>query len=427
MPRPARPVAVSLALLALVLGPGSAARAVEAPPADGTGVVVDALRWVDGEPQLETRTATDARSAGRVVRELEADPDVTSAQVRTTYRLDPVGAGTLPERTLLASDPYLSYAYHLDSVHAYPAWSTTRGAGLTVAVLDSGVDATQPDLTGRVRDGGNFAEGTDIGEHGTEVATVVAGAYRNAHGAAGVAPEVEILAVRVCTPLGCPSNAVVEGIAAAVDAGADVLNLSLGGETYNRTTAAAVAYAIGKGVVVVASAGNSGDQGNPLEYPASYPGVVSVSASARDGSAAPWAQHNDLVDLSAPGEAIPAGEPGSAGRYPYVPVSGTSFSAPQVAAAAALVRAVAPRATVAEVEGVLRSTTTPQSWGPGYGTGMLDVAAAVAKARTTAAATAPAPTTTPAPAPAPTTTTPAPAVTVTRGARSARPVPVVRP
>jgi subtilisin family serine protease len=335
--KPVRTATLTTALLTLTLVSGSAAQAVEITPTTGAGVQVDALRWVDGKPQLETRTAADAGAAQRLVTRMQADPTMSAAQVRTTYDLAPTETEALPGRTLKATDPYLSYAYHLKSINAYDAWTSTEGTGLTVAVLDSGVDRSQPDLADRVLDGGNFAAGTDIGEHGTEVATVVAGAYQNAYGAAGVAPDVTILAIRVCEPQGCASNAVVQGITAAVDQGADVINLSLGGETYNRTTAAAVAYAIGEGVVVVAAAGNSGAEGNPLEYPASYPGVISVSASTSTGTAAAWAQHNDLVDLSAPGEKIPVGEPGSAGRYLYASAVGTSFSAPQVAAAAALV------------------------------------------------------------------------------------------
>ena len=389
MPQFLRTATVASALLALTLVPGSAAHAVEITPADGPGVQVDALRWVDGRPQLETRTATDPAAAQRLAATMEADPAVSAAQVRTSYALAPTDATPLTGRTLKATDPYLSYAYHLGSIHAYDAWPTTRGTGLTVAVLDSGVDANQPDIAGRVIDGGNFAAGTDIGEHGTEVSTVIAGAYQNAYGAAGVAPDVKILAIRVCEPEGCASDAVVEGITAAVDQGADVVNLSLGGETYNSTTAAAVAYAIGKGVVVVASAGNSGDTGNPLEYPASYPGVISVSASTSTGTPAPWAQHNTLVDLSAPGDKIPVGKPLSSGRYVYASASGTSFSAPQVSAAAALVRSVAPRASVAQVEDVLRTTATPESWDGGYGTGMLDVGAAVAAAKASVTASAP--------------------------------------
>ncbi|MGI4895147.1 MAG: S8 family peptidase, partial [Janthinobacterium lividum] len=217
---------------------------------------------------------------------------------------------------------------------------------------------------------------TDIDTHGTEVATVIAGAFGNTYGAAGVAPDVDVLSVRVCAPAGCRSDAVARGIIYAADAGADVINLSLGGDE-NAVTADAVAYALGKGCVVVASAGNSGDTGNATEYPASYPGVLSVSAAALDGTAAAWAEHNSDVDLTAPGEEIPAGQP-AAQNYAYVAASGTSFSAPQVSAAAALVRSVAPSATPAQVGTWLTSTASPRSsWPAGYGTGMLDVAAAV--------------------------------------------------
>jgi subtilisin family serine protease len=376
---------------------------------------VDALRWVGGRPQVETRTATGQAAAARLVRTLDADPAVSDAQVRTTYQLTPTGSTGLPTRRLLATDPYLRYAYHLTAVDAYAAWSTTRGAGTKVAVLDSGVDGTQPDLVGRVQQIGNFTTESDaiVVDHGTEVATVVAGAYGNGVGSAGVAPDVTILAGKVCEQSGCSSDAIVAGITAAVKAGANVVNLSLGGPDYNRTIAAAVDWATAQGVVVVASAGNSGDQGNPVEYPAAYPGVVSVSASTTAGAAAAWAQHNASVDLSAPGEAIPAGAPGKSGSYAYLSVSGTSFSAPQVSAAAALLHTVAPRADVATVTGWLTGTVAKKAWPDGYGAGMLDVAAAVKAAQ--AAQTAP----------PPSTGTSSGTATVPRVRRPLRPVPVV--
>ena len=395
MRKPVRPALITAGTSAVLL---CAALAATAPAAAGTptaatataatatGYPVDVLSYVDGHPVVTTRTATSRAGAELLAAHLAADPSVTSAQPRTTYALEPGGAAPLDPggRLLLATDPYLKHAAHLTAIDAYPAWARTTGTGTTVAVLDTGVDPGTPDLTGRVTTGANFASGTDIGTHGTEVATVLAGAYGNSAGAAGVAPGVDVLAVRVCSPTGCASDAVAKGIISAVDAGADVVNLSLGGPDQNSVTAAAVGYALGKGVVVVASAGNSGDTDNAVEYPASYPGVISVSAAAADGSAARWAQHNSSVDLSAPGEGVPAGGPASE-RYAYFAVAGTSFSAPQVAAAAALVRSVAPSASAAQVETWLARTASPRSgWPSGYGAGMLDVAAAVAAAATPA-------------------------------------------
>ncbi|WP_432574482.1 S8 family peptidase [Kineococcus sp. SYSU DK005] len=383
---PLRTAALALGCALLALPPGAAAAA----PA-GPGVPVDLLRRVGDRLVLETVTAPGAAAAERLADELDADPAVSSAEPRTTYRLTPTAGERLGGPLLLATDPYLRYATHLDEIAAPAAWATTTGRGVTVAVLDSGVDPTAPDLAGRVLPGANLAAGTDIGTHGTQVATVVAGARGNAHGAIGVAPEVEVLPVRVCTPDGCAGDAVARGILWAADHGAEVLNLSLGGETYSRVTADAVQYAIGKGVVVVASAGNSGDRGNPVEYPASYPGVVSVSASAAGGGAAPWAQHNDSVDLSAPGEQVVVGGPAAEG-HAYFLARGTSFSAPQVAAAAALVRSVNTTATAAQVEGFLEATAAPRpSWPAGYGAGMLDVAAAVRAAATPVTTSSPAP------------------------------------
>ncbi|NIZ90502.1 S8 family serine peptidase [Kineococcus rubinsiae] len=363
--------------LPLAAPQSSAPRSSTPQPADD-GVVVDVLRYDHGRPHVRSVTVADDASAQRLVDRLGDDPSVAVAAVETTYHLSAVARPA-------AADPLLGRATHLAAIRASAAWPTTTGVGTVVAVLDSGVDPDQPDLVGRVTVGRNFADGTDIGEHGTMVSTVVAGARDNGVGAAGVAPGTSVLAVRVCAPAGCTSSSIANGITYAADRGAAVINLSLGGPDASLVVQRAVDYAIGKGSVVVASAGNYGapcapgqsdECGNPLEYPAAYPGVVAVS-SGDAGGAQSWAEHGDHVDLSAPGSAVVVGLPASQGHQ-YALAAGTSFSAPMVSAAAALVRSVAPATSVAAVEQVLRGTAQPQrGWPAGYGTGLLDVGAAV--------------------------------------------------
>ncbi|MFB9377664.1 S8 family serine peptidase [Kineococcus gynurae] len=346
-------------------------------------VAVDVLRTDSGTPRISTVTVTGEAAADRLVDSLQSRG--VAADVATTYRLSAV-------------DPLLARATHLQTVRAPQAWGTTQGRGVVVAVLDSGVDATQPDLRGRVLAGANFADGpaSDIGEHGTMVATVLAGGYDNGVGAAGVSPAVTVLPVRVCGSEECSSGAIANGIVWAADQGASVVNLSLGGPTTSRVVQEAVAYANRKGAVIVASAGNAGEDcrtapdqnmcGNFVAYPASYPGVISVSAGDRDGVPV-WAEHNSAVDLSAPGTSVVVGEPLMDGRYGYALADGTSFSAPMVSAAAALARAVAPRSTPDQVATWITSNAARQpNWPVGYGAGLLDVGATVAAASAATAA-----------------------------------------
>jgi len=391
-PRPAGRLVALLGAAPLVVllpfataaGPAAAQTpALTATPASAAdGVVVDVLRYQGGRPHVQPVTVADDASARRLLDRLDDDPRVAVASVETTYHL---GAVAQPA----ATDPLLSRATHLAAVHAPAAWATTTGAGTVVAVLDSGVDPDQPDLAGRVTVGPNYADGTDIGDHGTMVSTVLAGARGNGVGAAGVAPDVSLLSVRVCAPAGCQSSSIANGITYAADHGAAVINLSLGGPDASPVVQRAVDYALGKGAVVVASAGNYGtpcaagqvdECGNPLEYPAAYPGVVSVSSGDAAGAQS-WAEHGPLVDLSAPGAGILVGLPGS-DDFRYALAAGTSFSAPMVSAAAALVKTVAPATSAADVASMLRGTAAPQrTWPAGYGAGLLDVAAAVAAAK----------------------------------------------
>jgi len=398
--RVARTVAFAVAGLLLPLAAPVPASASAVP----TGpVTVDVLTVLDGRATVSTRTASSPAAADRLVDRLEADPQVAAADLGTTYQVTAtprgVDGGATPRGVDVRStacvtrgtDPYLGCAVHLPAIAAPAAWATTSGAGTTVAVLDTGVDATAPDLAGKVTTGPNFADGTDLGQHGTWVATVIAGTRGNAYGAVGVAPATRVLGIRVCSAAGCDSAAVAQGILHAADAGAQVVNLSLGGQDRSAVMEQAVDYALAKGVVVVAAAGNSGDEGNPVEYPAAFDGVISVAATDSTGTAVTaWSQHNGAVDLSAPGESVAAGGP-EASDYAYVAVDGTSFSAPMVSGAAALVRSVNSTLTPAQLESLLeRTARVPAGWpAAGYGSGVLDVSAAVSAAVAPPAPTVP--------------------------------------
>src|SRR5438067_4552539 len=173
----------------------------------------------------------------------------------------------------------------LADFHAQRAWELSTGAGVIVAVVDSGVEAGHPDLQGQVAPGVDFVDGPphdgtlDVDGHGTGMASIIAGTGHGlgGRGMVGLAPGARILPVRVLGA-GTPGERTGDAIRYAADHGARVINLSLGGsdpEPHSlRDMEDAVRHAIGRDAVVVASAGNSGDSGNPLDYPAAIPGVV---------------------------------------------------------------------------------------------------------------------------------------------------------
>jgi subtilisin family serine protease len=162
------------------------------------------------------------------------------------------------------------------------AWTLTRGAGVTVAVLDSGVDASVPQLAGRVLPGADVIGGSGRGDsdcvgHGTFVAGLIAAQPTPGIGFTGLAPDVRILPVRQTTNgRDGDSASLAQAILAAVTGGAQVVNISLAADAPSDQLKSAVDFALQHGVVLVAAAANSAQQGNPLTYPAAYPGVIAV-------------------------------------------------------------------------------------------------------------------------------------------------------
>ncbi|MFU8872131.1 type VII secretion-associated serine protease mycosin [Micromonospora sp. SL4-19] len=257
------------------------------------------------------------------------------------------------------------------------------GAGVIIAVVDSGVDRTHPQLAGRVLAGADFldpgGDGTrDCAGHGTGVASIISATPRSGVAFRGLAPGARILPVRVS------EQQVVEGresgrtvgaagfaraIRWAVDHDADVLNLSVVLYADSPAVRLAIEYALRRDVVVVAAAGNLHDGGDPRPYPAAYNGVLGVGAIGADGARSAFSQTGPYVDLVAPGSDVLMAAPGQGHHR----AEGTSYAAPFVAATAALLRQYRPELTAAEVARRIVDNADPTpGHGDGYGAGALN-------------------------------------------------------
>jgi subtilisin family serine protease len=255
------------------------------------------------------------------------------------------------------NDPKYPAQWHLQHIHTPEAWSTTTGApGILVAVIDSGVDALHPDLAAQLVPGWNFLTGTsDTGDqvgHGTAVAGTLAALSDNGIGVAGVSWHSQILPVAVVDMY---EQAAYSDIAAAIqyaaDRGARIINVSIGGQAQSSTLQAAVDYASARGALIFASAMNNASS-TPY-YPAACDGVVAVAATDATDHRASFSNFGDWITLTAPGVDILTTSMG--GGYGYW--SGTSFASPIAAGVAALVLAVKPSATNAELRQLLVNTS----------------------------------------------------------------------
>lgn len=310
---------------------------------------------------------------------LAADPEVAYAQPNYRYHL---------LRTV--NDPLSTFQYALNKINAYGAWDVTTGnSNIKIAIIDSGVRLSHPEFAGRVLPGYDFfnndSDPSDDVGHGTHVAGIAAAAGDNGEGISGVCWQCSILPIKVGGEEGIPNDALALGIRWAADQGARVINLSLGGEEDAPIIHDAIKYAVGKNVVVVVAAGNSADDGNPVEYPAAYEEVIAVGATDQNDQRAFFSQIQPYVDVSAPGWNI-ASTWNESRELPllYISESGTSMAAPYVAGLAGLLLSINPNLDVNGVRSILMGSTDDLG-APGadweFGTGRINAARAVAAVR----------------------------------------------
>jgi thermitase len=237
----------------------------------------------------------------------------------------------------IPSDTDWNLQYGLVNIHAPQGWDYSTGSSaVTIAILDSGVDLSHPDLAGKIVPGYDFVNNDAIAQddfgHGTHVAGIAAASGNNSLGIAGVSWGARIMPVKVLNASGNGSFAnVAAGIAWAADNGAQVINLSLGGASPSTVLQDAVNYAYGKGVVLVAAAGNTGS--NFVLYPAHYPNVIAVGAVDGANNHAGFSNYGPELSLVAPGASIYSTV---IGGYGYK--NGTSMAAPYVSGLAAILR-----------------------------------------------------------------------------------------
>lgn len=347
-----RLISTLFAILAIALALGFASSGSSAPPAQGASFVPDevlvkfrpeappgVLTDVAGTHHISaaqpiagigvTRLKLSASSGGAeaVVSALNHNPNVEYAELN--YIASTV---TTP------NDPYFTggFQWNLVKTQAPSAWDITTGSpSVSVAVLDTGVDLTHPDLQGKVVASVNFSDSTtasDVNGHGTHVAGIIGAATNNGQGIAGMGYNTSVMNVKVMGDNGTGGDSwIAQGIVWSADHGAQVINMSLGASFPSSTLEDAINYAWGKGVVVVAAAGNEGS--NAPFYPAFYPNVIAVASTDMFDNLAPSSDYGDWVDVAAPGGNIYSTLPNNR----YASLSGTSMASPHVAGLAGLV------------------------------------------------------------------------------------------
>jgi subtilisin family serine protease len=368
-----------IALVAAAAVPVSAQEPPRRPPPAGRfaagRILVKFKPGVGGLSAQRTLTAQSLSVAGSVpsldVLKVSVKPGQELAEV-AALRGDPNVLYAEPDYIALAqtipNDPYYASQWGLSKIDAPTAWDLTTGSSaVVIAIVDTGIDLDHEDFScaGKLTSArwnfvaDNSNPDDDYG-HGTHVAGIAAACSNNGKGVAGVAWGARLMPVKVLDASGSGYYSdVAAGITYAVDHGARIVNLSLGGTSGSTTLATAVQYAHDHGVLVVAAAGNCAQDGpqcnyldNPIIYPAAYPTVLAVAATNSNDNWADFSEHQPYVDVAAPGVDIYSTY--FDGGYTFM--NGTSMAAPHVSGLAALLWSLVPSLTVDQVESIIEST-----------------------------------------------------------------------
>jgi thermitase len=301
---------------------------------------------VDSIPQIDVRVL-QLRTANRdrVLQALQHNPNIEFAELNSI---------AAPSAT--TNDPYVvsGTEWHLAKIQALQAWDISIGTNAIVAICDTGVDPTQPDLVGKLLPGYNFyANNTNTSDdlgHGTEVAGTAAAQGNNGIGVAGVAWNALILRIKISAPDGSASYSnIANAFTYAVDHGARVINISFAGSSSSSTLQSAADYVWNHNGVIFAAGGNAGT--SAPQYPAACKGVIAVSATESDDTLATWSSYGSDISLSAPGDYILTTLMGGG----YAGAGGTSFSSPVAAGCAALLVGYNPQLTNSGIVNLLEN------------------------------------------------------------------------
>lgn len=294
-------------------------------------------------------------------------PGVSSAEPNRYWRLAD-----------FAKDPMEPEQWAPEKLRARYAWNKATGSGVVVALIDTGVDHTHPDLAGRVLRGRNFttdnsSDTMDRHGHGTHCAGIISASAGNGVGVVGTAPAAYILPVKVIGDNGLgKTDHIVAGIRWAVDNGAKVLSLSFGSNESSSAINKELERAWTRGVVVVAAAGNNNN--STKFYPAAYERAIAVAASTRDDLKASFSNYGSWVDVSAPGVQVLSTKPGGL----YRTMSGTSMAAPHVAGLAAILFSqLGLSASPTTIRSRIEGTTVPMGTSGVAAYGRIDLLSAV--------------------------------------------------
>jgi thermitase len=277
--------------------------------------------------------------------------------------------------TLTPNDPSWGQEWGLPKVNAPTAWNTTTGSSsMVVAILDTGVDFTHPDLQGRFVAGYDFVNGdsdpTDDNGHGTGTAGVFGATSNNGVGIAGTCWACKVMPVKVMNSAGSGAwSTIASGMTWATDHGAKIISMSLGGSTGSATMQDAVTYAQAHDVLVVAAAGNNAS--SALFYPAAYAGVLSVAGTQSNDTLYSWSDYGSWVSVAAPGCDYTTMRGGGYGAF-----CGTSAATPVVAGVAGLARSLMPAATGVQIATAIETSAVHIGSVVAYG--RVDAAATLA-------------------------------------------------